>query len=325
MTCRKIKVSAAAMMFAVMGFVVGAWAAAPTITDINMPSDVNAGYLYRGYIEAAPAPTDYDNRYITWEVDDGIPPWLDYSYINSGGAFNINTIRFFGQSYPTGDYSFTVVAVNQNTGERSAATHVNITVVPSPPIIYGDDIPEVFYIETGVYFRWDVSAQNSFGMEWSSDDLPSGLELKGYYTWMEGNGQGDAGISGYLYEVGEYTFTVKAENIYGVATKTVTVHVTPQRPPSLYVKDLPDGVVGEQYNIYGRVNIATGSSIRMNVVSGNFPKGLRFEEGGDNNAPEIYIAGIPEEGGTFNFTLEAENDAGVSGQGAFTEACEMVC
>ena len=73
-------------------------------------------------------------------------------------------------------------------------------------------------------------------------------------------------------------------------------------PPEIITTTLPSGVVGTSYSEF--INATGHEPIIWELESGTLPNGLDV----DVNTGEIY--GIPTTGGTFNFTIKAENYAG---------------
>ncbi|MDR1153243.1 MAG: InlB B-repeat-containing protein, partial [Bacteroidales bacterium] len=119
-----------------------------------------------------------------------------------------------------------------------------------------------------------------------SGALPDGLTLTGDV------------ISGVPATGGTFTFTLKATNIAGDDTKqlSITVNIA----PAIITASLPNGTVGTAYS---QTLAATGDTpITWTLDSGALPDGLTLT--GD------VISGVPATGGTFTFTVKAENSAG---------------
>jgi len=105
------------------------------------------------------------------------------------------------------------------------------------------------------------------------------------------------------YLFGGSTFTYKTE-IYSVPGAPPPPPPPPV-PPTITTTTLPDGMVGIEYNA---TLTATGDEpIVWSLGSGNLPTGLELSSDG-------VISGMPTEKETFDFTVEATNNAGNAAQ-----------
>lgn len=124
----------------------------------------------------------------------------------------------------------------------------------------------------------------------SAGTLPAGLSFAG------------GTLSGTPTTAGQSTFTVKATNTAGNVSKSVTVRIGADASrPDLAGGALPTGTVEVSYRVY--IEGLGYPTPTISLQSGSLPDGLTLA----NNV----ISGIPIKAGAFNFTLRAENVAGV--------------
>jgi formylglycine-generating enzyme required for sulfatase activity len=127
-------------------------------------------------------------------------------------------------------------------------------------------------------------------ISWSLDSgaLPTGLTLYSSGT-----------IFGTPTTAGTFTFTVKATNDAGNATKQLSIVIAVA--PTITTTTLPNGKVGTEY--ITELSVTGDPTITWSLDSGELPDGLTFYENG-------YIYGTPTKAGTFTFTVKATNSAG---------------
>jgi len=139
---------------------------------------------------------------------------------------------------------------------------------------------------------------------WSlaAGNLPTGLSLSA-------NGV----ISGIPRAQGSFTFTVRATNAAGrAATRQITL--SPRGGvdlPILQSVTLPPASYATQFNV--ALQATSDTPITWGIAYGYLPPGLDI----DTHAGIIY--GTPQAYGVFDFTVSAENDAGVSMQQLYVE------
>jgi PKD repeat protein len=221
-----------------------------------------------------------------WSIANGsLPPglWL-------------NGMSIRGEPTKAGEYTFTVKAEN-DYGDDTKEFTIKITM-PKPPVITNSVLPNGI-VDKPYAALLSTSAEYA---EWSiaNGSLPPGLVL--FY------GIYDTYINGEPTKAGTYTFTLKAENASSSDTKQFTIIIAdvPQKP--VIITDLPDGIVGERYELMLE---ATWPST-WSIVDDELPPGFYLYV-----TSYTYISGIPTTAGTYTFTLKAENDAG-SGIKEFT-------
>ncbi|MCL1875979.1 MAG: putative Ig domain-containing protein [Synergistaceae bacterium] len=246
----------------------------PVITTYALPGG-NVGAAYSQTLNASgTAP-------ITWSVSGGsLPSGLNLS--NSG------TIS--GKPTAGGTYNFTVKAAN---AAGSAAKSFSIVISASvAPTITTSTLPGCI---VGTSISIALSASGSTPITWSisGGSLPLGLILS-TTTGV---------ISGTPATTGTFSFTVKAANSVGSATKALSIVVSPSPliPPKIGTSALPKGITNVAYNL---ILAASGSAPITWSVSGSFPPGLML------NPSTGLISGKPAMAGTFTFTARAANAAG---------------
>jgi len=201
----------------------------------------------------------------------------------SGGTFNISTYTATGL-IPGTSYYF-IVVVEDIAGNRAAYTQVSATT-PTAPVITTSSLPNGTVGET---YAEMLTATGTSTIHWSlySGNLPTGLTLTGL-----------GAIVGTPELSGTFSFTVKADNGYGSATKTLSIKAICL--PSILSSSLPNGTVGAPYSY----TLAADGDLPMTWSAGSgMPTGLNLSSGG-------VISGTPATAGTFDFTVTAQNAGG---------------
>ena len=153
------------------------------------------------------------------------------------------------------------------------------------PFTIDDTVSETFigFLSGAVDATYSVSAGT----------LPTGLALAT-----------DGKLTGTVTTVGDYTFTVEAENEFGTATKEYTIKVAASSKPVVTGGALAKGMVGAAYSAQIK---STGSPTGYALADGTtLPDGLALKA----DTGEIW--GVPTTAGTTNFKVTAENDDGLS-------------
>jgi hypothetical protein len=166
---------------------------------------------------------------------------------------------------------------------------VAVTVIPTLPNITTSSLPGG---SVGTYYSAPLSATGDLPMTWSlaSGSLPAGLMIFG------------STISGTPLTPGSATFSVKATNAAGNASKQLTVSISPtSTAPTITTTSLSDGT---ENALYTATLTAVGDAlIAWTLTSGSLPDGLSLSAGG-------VISGKATATGTFTFTVKASNTAG---------------
>ncbi|GBU26475.1 hypothetical protein R83H12_03173 [Fibrobacteria bacterium R8-3-H12] len=249
---------------------------APVITTASLP-DGKKGFYYGQRIDATDAET--------FSIESGnLPPGLslsDWGYIH-------------GTPTREGEYTFTVNAEN-TTGSVTKTFTINIEIPPAP-VITTISLSDG---KQGLYYEQEIYATDAAIWSIASGSLPPGLVLN-YKDDKYGSYEGY--ISGTPTVEGEYTFTVKAENVTSSVEKTFTINIEipPAQPaPVITTASLTDGKKGFDY---GQEIYATDAET-FSIESGNLPPGLSLSDWG-------YIHGTPTKEGKYTFTVKAENATG---------------
>jgi len=193
---------------------------------------------------------------------------------------------------PTTEQSSTFTIAARNAfGTTTGTLHiVTVTPAPVPPTITGD--PAGATVGAAYDFTYTTSGTPTPSTSIVSGTLPPGLALD------------DTGrLSGTPTTTGTSTFTVQAESTAGTATTTSTITVTPTPVAPTIVGDIAAGTVGVAYDsTYTYIGTPTPT---ISVRSGTLPPGLTLDETGR-------VTGTPTMPGTYTFTVQATNAAGIS-------------
>jgi autotransporter-associated beta strand protein len=246
---------------------------APIITTTTLP-DGTAGQEYNQNLVAT------GTSPIAWSLESGnLPNGLDLS---SNGVIS-------GAPTTEGTFNFTVKAQN-SAGSDTQTLSIKVNSATQPPHITTETLPDGI---VGTPYSQTLAAIGDVPIVWSllEGALPNGLDLNG-------NGV----ISGVPTTEGTFNFIVKAQNNAGVDTKVFSIKVDSNtQPPHITTETLPDGAIGIPYN---ETLAATGAApITWMLASGNLPTGLNLYGNG-------VISGTPTTTGTFNFTVQAQNNLG---------------
>mgnify|MGYP002622747239 CR=1 FL=1 len=135
------------------------------------------------------------------------------------------------------------------------------------------------------------SAKGARPLNWTllSGDLPVGLSLSQ-----------DGRLKGKPARAGGYTFTVKAANSKGSASKQFTMTVASGKPEIL-TGDLPDGSIQSVYD--GTLSAKGVKPITWSLSSGSLPPAFKLTSSGR-------ISGAYSKPGTWTFTVKATNKIG---------------
>ena len=160
----------------------------------------------------------------------------------------------------------------------------------NPPEITTNVLPGV---AVNTNYSFTLTAKGKTPITWSGEGLPAWLKLAT-------NGR----LTGKPTAPGEYTFTVKAKNSQGEATKTLTLKAGEK--PVFTAATLPGGVVGEGYEVWLESIVKGTMAPKTWSVSGKLPDWLRLEYGFLGQK----LTGTPTKQGTYSITLKAENEFG---------------
>ena len=250
----------------------------PRITTMNLHSGMR-GATYRGVLKAS------GTGAVTWTVDSGSLP--------TGLSLNSTTGIISGTPSAAGNYIFTIKASNTSGSTLRSFTISVMSSSGFEPTIETPSLPDA---KVGEAYSEGLSAFGTSYADWSisSGSLPAGLTLDAT-TGV---------ISGTPTSAGSYTFTAKATNTYGSATKSYTIKVAGSGStgvkPTITTTSLTNGQANQSYSF---TPTATGTSPITWSASG-LPSGLSV------NSSTGVISGIPTTAGTYSITLTATNAYG---------------
>ncbi|WP_165929256.1 putative Ig domain-containing protein [Shimia isoporae] len=231
----------------------------------------------------------------------------NYSYSLSGGALpagvTLNSASgvISGTPVETGsfDATFEVIDGQGNTGGRGYTFQISalqnlLTIAPTT-------VPDGTFDAA-----YSVSFSATGGVGSATFDIASGALPNGLTLALDGT------LSGAPEETGDFPFTLRAtdeQNNTGTADYVLTV-VPVSGLFDFEPTTIPEGTYGLSYDVTfsttGGVPPFTGS------ITGALPAGITF-------APETgNLSGVPEETGSFNFTLDVTDTYGNTGSRAYT-------
>jgi PKD repeat protein len=214
-----------------------------------------------------------------WSIAAGsLPPGL--ALTRSSGTYT------YIEGIPTtlGTYTFTVKA--ENAAGSSTKEYTIAITAQTAPIIHNSNLSNGTRGQE--YYSWLNSSSESAVWSLTTGSLPPGLEL---------SNQGR--ISGIPTTVGTYTFTVKAENAVGSATREFTIVIEVPTAPAITTYSLPNGTANESYHVY--IEARSNSNVTWSLAAGSLmPSGLDFNEWGS-------VSGTPATAGSYTFTVRATN------------------
>ena len=191
------------------------------------------------------------------------------------------------------DYDFT-------TGWGDLIMSVNVPISTSggnssqtAPVIISSALPNAV---VGISYLAEFYATGVHPITWTltSGTLPDGLEFSSSGT-----------IQGTPSATGTYTFTLQAQNAAGTASASYTLRITESQifsMPSITTSTLQDGTAEVGYG--AAVKASGARPMIWALIAGNLPDGLEFDDEGG-------ITGTPSEAGTYTFTVQAQNAAGI--------------
>ncbi|MCX5999364.1 MAG: Ig domain-containing protein, partial [Chloroflexi bacterium] len=250
----------------------------PAIATTSL-SEGNVNAAYSETVYAAGGTTPY-----TWSIASGTLP--------AGLSLDSFTGAITGMPTTAGTYNFTV-QVTDDVGDTATAS-LSITISAAP----GITTAWISDGEVGIAFSGTVTATGgTTPYTWSiaSGTLPAGLSLD----------SSTGAISGTPTAAGAYSFAVRVAGDDEAASTQGLFYIYVSEAPSITTTSLPDGNVGVAYHQYPD---STGgiSPYTWSIASGNLPAGLSLA----SYSGRIY--GTPTTVGTWYFTVQLVDDAGVT-------------
>ena len=182
------------------------------------------------------------------------------------------------------EYDTGFIYAKDNNNYMDVTFRVNETPEITPSNISLD-------VKAGSYFSYKLDAAGDVPIKWSlsAGSLPEGVEL---------TESGD--IKGTPERSGNYEFEVIAANNKGTDSKILALNVR-NFAAVITTGNLPYGRKGIDYNFMLETDIK--DSFTWSLIDGKLPSGLSLISNG-------FIIGRPEEGGIFNFTVQAAPSQG---------------
>ena len=251
----------------------------PSITTTYLPEAIS-GIVYSRKLEA-----DGDSP-ITWQLITGnLPSGITLS---TSGTLS-------GTTYQTGIFDFTVQASN-SAGSVSSSFTLNVIAGDSqttatPPSITTTYLPDG---TTSLAYTAVFAATGTSPITWriTNGEIP-GLTLSSSGV-----------LSGTPESAGVYVLTVEASNSAGTDSVTLTLTINDSQAvlaPSITTSTLTAGTVSLDYGYM--LKAAGYRPISWALISGDIP-GLTVSDSG-------LLSGVPTEEGTFSFSVQVQNSAGL--------------
>ena len=239
----------------------------PIITTTSLPNGIT-GTSYNQQLAAT------SNAPITWTLVSGtLPTGLTLS---ESGLIS-------GTPNTTGTFEFTIQASNV---AGSNTKTLSITILEPPTIT-------TTTLQNGVVstaYSAQLTATGATPITWSleSGALPPDLTIS------------ESGlISGTPTTPGVFEFTIKASNVAGSNTKTLSITI--DVPLIITTTTLQNGVVDTAYST--QLTATGATAVTWSLESGSLPTGLTISTSG-------LISGTPTVANTFKFTVKASNSWG---------------
>ncbi len=224
-------------------------------------------------------------EYLSWTLDDG-------SALPEGLTLGTLTGEISGKPKEAGTFIFTV-----NVTERKVTISKEFTLLVYPAVLFSMSsiLPSaVSGSEYSCVLSCDVPSGHSVTWKVASGDFPGGLELDAYTGTITGT-PSEAGT--YIFYVTAKTGTISAAKPFSL-TVTPTINITTN-------SILANAQFGEYYSC--DIDADTEN------VSWSLDDGSSIPEGLTLSADSGEIFGVPEESGTFTFTIiAASNDCTAS-------------
>lgn len=244
----------------------------------------------------------------------GLAPALDGTYVQALVESDAGPIAVGTPFLPSNSYNSTVTHGNNASYARPAVSVAVIWIGSVQPTnaIDGDvwmdtsgTAPTIVTtviggLNIGLATNQTLAASGSTPIVWSLDSgtLPAGLTLSTAGT-----------IFGTPTTSGSYSFTAKAANGFGSATRTYTGTTGSAVAPTINTSLLGTLTAGLAASV--TVSTTGSASITFAVQAGSLPTGLSL------NTSTGVISGTPSAAGSYSFTIRATNSVGYADQ-AFT-------
>ena len=201
----------------------------------------------------------------------------------AGLSFDAENAKIYGTPSEVATKTFTLTASSDIGSPQKVFT---LTVKGVNPKFVTKKLPEGI---TDTNYSADIEVAGSPEIILSASGLPAGLILSG------------DNISGTPTKGGKYYVVFTAANTVKTVNKKILINI--KEKPEIKNSSLGSVTEGSKY-VY--IFTTTGTTpIRFSVVNGSLPSGLNLSSSTGK------ISGKPKVSGTFNFTIQAKNDAGI--------------
>ena len=242
---------------------------------------------------------EYDNLTNNYAFDGMLNPSGTADWDNIGGAALDGADLSVSAIHADGTLKGLFTSANGWTTQNGKLPGLFGNTVAVPPHLSSTPVTPVITTTSlsngtiGETYSEHLFATGTYPITWSvaSGALPAGLSLS------------TGGIiSGVPTATGTFTFTVKAENSAGAATKSLSIAIgESDAPPVITTSSIPDGGIDV---LYEYTLSATGAPpITWSMVGGTSIAGIYLSADG-------VLYGTPTTIGTFPFTVKATNSAG---------------
>ncbi len=245
-------------------------------------------FAHGSYVDIVPSVSavsaDLSNASFSWSVLDGDFP--------DGLSINTSTGEITGYISDSGEYTFTVRVLAENTGFSPATKTLTVYQSPALNITTDSVLPYAFL---GEFYSQEISHDVPSGnyVEWYADssNLPQGLSFDSGTL----SGIVDSNTS----TAGDYSFNITISTGGFSNSKNFTLTVA----GLIFSPDvLPSVVEGEEYShdlrAYVDVYGVSGNAVYFSADVSYLPEGLLLDADG-------LVSGTPSEPGTYTFPVQA--------------------
>ncbi len=263
---------------------------AANLNPVQQTVEINAGPLRFADFAMAPALTGfpYENAI---PVLGGTPPyeWTLDEALPTGLSLDADTGQISGTATEPGEWDRTVTVTDAAGATVQTVIHLGID---DPVRIVSETLPDA---QVDTAYDVQPAVEDGFSPQaWQvlSGDLPPGLSLSE-----------SGSLSGTPSRAGEYTFTLGVQCAAG-SVDQATYTLTVASNPTLTIADSapPDADPQAEYSHSFRASGGSGGGYSWRLVDGILPGGVDLH-------PDGTLSGIPEQDGTYEFTVQVQDDS----------------
>ena len=267
-----------------------------TINGVMMPTGgnvhISSDPSFPTQLPLYPGDVNGDGQVNISDVAILLQNWLQnnaYANFTGSGQVNISDMALLLQNWMATSVVVDAVPLHLPTPTPTPSEHAPIVhMLMSTPIV-------------GQYYSRAIQASGAGPIAWAvtGGNVPPGLSVD----------SSTGVVSGTPTVLGNFRFTVRAENAFGYHSAYVLITILPPsstagRPPFIRTLSVERGQAGQAYS--ASLSASGVGPIAWYVVSGNLPAGLSL----DRNTGTI--AGMPTAYGDFRITIRAQNMYGYS-------------